>query len=122
MLFVLCVMMAAMPAAIASADVTNGWDTQKTHYYTDGKAVTGLQKIGSYYYYFNSKGVVQKNVFKPFKQNNVSYTFYFGSDGRAYKAAADEYYEAFVVKKIKGKYYAFDSKSHRLNVLRADNN
>ena len=122
MLFVLCVMMAAMPAAIASADVTNGWDTQKTHYYKDGKAVTGLQKIGSYYYYFNSKGVAQKNVFKPFKQNNVSYTFYFGSDGRAYKAAADEYYEAFVVKKINGKYYAFDSKSHRITGLWADNN
>ena len=121
MLLVLCVVMMALPAVMTSAAVTNGWDAQKIHYYKNGKAVTGLQKIGSYYYWFNSKGVVQKNVFKPFKQNNVSYTFYFGSDGRAYKAAPDEFYEAFVVKKINGKYYAFDSKSHRITGLWADN-
>lgn len=122
MLLLLCVLMVQIPAVPASADtVAKGWDSSKTHYYKNGKALTGLQKIGSYYYFFNAKGVVQKNVFKKLKQNNTSYYFYFGSNGRAYRAAANDYYDAFVVREIKGNYYAFDSKSHRITGLWANN-
>lgn len=114
-ILLLCVLMILAHAAPAFAETAeSGWDSTKTYYYKNGQALTGLQKIGSYYYYFNAKGVVQKNVFKKLTQNKKQYYFYFGKNGRAYKAAYDEFCYTFKTYKINNKTYGFDSNSHRI--------
>lgn len=81
------------------------------------KAKTGLQKEGSYYYYY-SKNKKVKNTWKTVKTTSngkkVSYKYYFGSNGRAYAAKnlkkSDGYTKNIVLKKIGKYYYGFDSK------------
>lgn len=46
-----------MPSA--SGKVLNGWNGN--YYYVNGRKVTGLKKIDGRFYYFNAKGVLQKN-------------------------------------------------------------
>ncbi len=59
----------------------NGWwkadNTNETYYYRDGKAVTGLQTIDGYKYYFNSSGVMQTGIV-----STGGNKYYFGSDGK----------------------------------------
>ena len=113
---------AAEEAAAAETTVTNGWDANKTHYYQNGKAVTGLKKIKGSYYYFTNKGKVVKNKLKKVKQGSKTYTFYFGKNGAAYKAAADKFTVNCKVCKINGKYYGFDAKSHAVTGIWAGTN
>ncbi len=40
----------------APQQVNNGWSSDKKYYYIDGKAVTGMRKIGGHKYFFSSKG------------------------------------------------------------------
>lgn len=96
----------------------NGWATEngKTYYYVNDKKVTGWKKIGSKYYYFNSKeGYIYKNKLLTSSKNNICYTdengarvvnqwvdyggkrYYMGSNGYAVKG----------FQKIGGKYYYF---------------
>ena len=118
LLLLACCLLMAVPFR-ASAAVKKGWDATKTSYYVkkDGKLVkaTGLTKIGSDYYYFDRYGVVVKNKWgKSLKDGSHRYTFYFGKNGKAYKAPSNEYFSSTAVKKIKidGKYYAFDEDAH----------
>lgn len=87
---------------VSAASRFTGWKNSgtKRYYYLNGKKVTGQRKIGKYYYYFNPKGVLQKNKF--IKIGNKKY--YFISDGRRYTGKKK-------FKKIIGKYYWFNSKS-----------
>ena len=99
------------------AAVVKGWDADKTHYYKNGKALTGLQKIKGSFYYFNSKGVVLKNKWKKLPSDGKKYWFYFGKDGAAYKAKASTFEVTFKTYKIDGKTYGFDASSHRVTGL-----
>ena len=86
--------------------VKNGWITEKgkKYYYKNNKKITGMQKIGKYTFYFNKKGVMQKNKIIKIKGKvyafnkkghmvkNKSYTgkldgkkvtYFFGKDGVA---------------------------------------
>lgn len=111
MLLLLCILVIQMPAAVSAAP-KKGWDSSKTHYYKNYKAVTGLQKISKKYYYFNSKGKVTKNKWKNLTVKGKKYRFYFGKDGAAYTAKANSFYVTFKTYKINKKTYGFDSKSH----------
>ena len=90
----------------------NGWDENKTHYYKNGKPVTGLKKISGKYYFFRDNGAVLKNRKKTVAVGSKKYMFYFGKTGAAYKAVANKY--AVECKTYKpGSYtYGFDTKSH----------
>lgn len=93
----------------------------KTYYFgADGKALTGMRKVGRKYYYFStttfameknykyvaangsiyyfgSKGYRAKNKFITLTENGRKNTYYFGKNGKAYKG----WYT------IKGKKYYF---------------
>ena len=113
MLLLLCALAVMAPAAsVSAAKVQNGWDAAKTHYYKNGKAVTGLQKISGKTYYFNKKGKLQVSQFKTLEVKKKTYTFYFGANGAAYKAAKNAYSVYMKVFKINGKEYGFDENCH----------
>ena len=76
-----------------------GWTTLKsgkTRYYRDGKAVTGLQKIGKFYYYFSPRGTLYKNraITRGLK-GAKGFTYYLDKKGRvAGKVKGSVYYTA----------------------------
>lgn len=89
------------PAAVMAAEVTAEAEAPVVK--------EGLQKEnGKYYFYEN--GVMQKNCWKDVtrvsKGKNVTYRYYFSSTGAAYAAAKGQ---VTLVKKIRGKYYGFNS-------------
>ena len=61
------------------------------------------------YYYYNKKGKKVKNTWKKVK----SAKYYFGKNGKAYKAKKVKFFkENVIVKKIKGVSYGFDANAH----------
>jgi len=62
------------------AAAKTGWQTTsagKKYIYKDGSAAKGYKKIGSYYYYFNSKGIMQK-----YSQKINGKPYYFHGTGK----------------------------------------
>ncbi len=108
----LCILVIQAPATASAASIKKGWDSSKTHYYKNYKAVTGLQKISGKYYYFSAKGKVTKSKWKSLTVKGKKYRFYFGKDGAAYTAKANSFYVTFKTYKINKKTYGFDSNSH----------
>ena len=94
----------------------SGWRTVKGKLYYFGKngsALTGKQKIGKYQYYFNRKGILQKDTL-------IQRTYYAGKRGRLDSGwihyGVNEYYFDPVTfrmykgwHEIKGKYYYFNA-------------
>ena len=118
----LCVLCLLLPGSNFAAK--KGWNSSKTCYYIKkGKKLvkaTGLQKIKGQYYYFNKKGKVQKKKWgKNLTVKGKKYTFYFGKDGKAYKAKGDSQAPTTQVKvvTISGKKYGFDEKAHMVTGL-----
>ena len=71
--------MTAGTSAVYAA-VQNGWVTENgnTYYYQNGKKLTGKQKIGDEYYYFNSvHGYMQTGWY----ETQAGNLYYFGDDG-----------------------------------------
>lgn len=83
MLSLIGLLMFAAPALNAGAAWKN---TSAGRIYTQTAApgyVTGMKKIGKYWYFFNNKGIMQKGVFKTVNKK----TYYFRKkDGRRYNA------------------------------------
>ena len=108
----------------------NGWDAEKKHYYENGKMVTGKKRIDGYWYYFNKKGVAQKNKFVTFKKQKK--TCYYDENGHAVKGLRKigKYYyyfnkrnyamavSKFVTNSKKTKTYYFNAKGRRVKGLK----
>lgn len=70
------------------------------------------------YYYYNKKGKKLKNTWKKVKVKGKTRKFYFGKNGKAYKAEKDASFKYNVaVKKIKGTKYGFDTNGYLVNGL-----
>ena len=94
----------------------SGWRTVKGKLYYFGKnglALTGKQKIGKYQYYFNRKGILQKDTL-------IQRTYYAGKRGRLasgwiHYGVNDYYFDPVTFRmykgwhEIKGKYYYFNA-------------
>ena len=94
----------------------SGWRTVKGKLYYFGKngsALTGKQRIGRYQYYFNRKGILQKDTL-------IQRTYYAGKRGRltsgwVYYGVNDYYFDPVTFrmykgwKEIKGKFYYFNA-------------
>lgn len=109
----------------ASADdkVIQGWNKEKTVYYENGKAVTGMKKIDGILYYFTDKG----KLYTKTGMREIDDKYYFFGDDHSIKTGVvqvkDSYfyfdkksgvrYEETGVKKVNGKYYQF-AKNHEL--------
>ena len=117
MILFLCLAMIQIPTVpVSAATVTNGWNSAKTSYYKKGKKLTGLQKISGNYYFFNRRGIIQKNKWGKITVNKKIYYYYFGKTGAAYKAKANESLKgAFKIYTIKGKKYGFDACGRRVS-------
>ena len=51
------------PQTVYAAEQKNGWDAERKHYYVDGKMVKNrFYMIGSYRYFFDSKGKVKTGI------------------------------------------------------------
>lgn len=69
---------------------------------------SGLVKENGKYYFYNSKGVKIKSKWKSIKASNgKTYRYYFSKDGSALTGTKS----ALLLKKIGGKYYAFNSQA-----------
>jgi len=69
----------------AAEEVTNGWDEDHTHYYKNGRMVTGKKKIGKYWYYFNKKtGAITKKKLIKIEGRRTKYCYY-DAEGHAVK-------------------------------------
>lgn len=62
-LVVIAVCLAGTCPAQASAKTASGWNSAHTKYYVDGKAVTGVRKIGKKRYVFKQSGKLAKKRF-----------------------------------------------------------
>ena len=94
----------------------SGWRTVKGKLYYFGKngsALTGKQRIGRYQYYFNRKGILQKDTL-------IQRTYYAGKRGRltsgwVHYGVNDYYFDPVTFrmykgwKEIKGKFYYFNA-------------
>ena len=61
----------------AAEEVTDGWDESHTHYYKNGKMVTGKKKIGKYWYYFTqTTGKITKNKLICIDKKSKKYCYY----------------------------------------------
>ena len=94
----------------------SGWRTVKGKLYYFGKngsALTGKQRIGRYQYYFNRKGILQKDML-------IQRTYYAGKRGRltsgwVHYGVNDYYFDPITFrmykgwKEIKGKFYYFNA-------------
>ena len=123
-LFLTLLFLLVVPAALAmtqeasvhASTVKNGWS--KDYYYVNGVKTTGWMTIKNKVYYFSKKGVVQKNKWKTRKEDGVSYYYYLGPDGAAYKASVVKRNGVatrltnFKTYKIDGATYGFDLHSH----------
>ena len=102
------------------AATKTGWQTTsagKKYIYKDGTVAKGYKKIGSYYYYFNSKGIMQK-----YSQTINGKPYYFYGNGRGssakwykFKSGNKKYClgngkMATGYQKVGDYYYYFDSK------------
>ena len=88
-LLVLGLVLATVPATpVLAASQKTGWATKsgKKYYYKKGKKVKGWKKIGSYTYFFDSKGVMQTNKIV----GNSKGIHYVGKDGIRCKDTAIE--------------------------------
>lgn len=74
-----CALTVFASADIAWAGTPKGWQTEqgKKCYYRDGEKLTGMQKIGKNYYYFNAKGVMKTGTAK-----TDGATYYLGDLGK----------------------------------------
>ncbi|MDO5337944.1 MAG: hypothetical protein Q4E89_10925 [Eubacteriales bacterium] len=83
----------------------------------EGAVKSGLKKENNNYYYY-VKGKKVKNTWKNIKVKSngktVTYKYYFGSNGAAYKGKKEYGMMIPAFKKIKGKYYAFDHNARML--------
>lgn len=79
-----CALNMACNAEAAWAASDAGWQIKQGHkyYYKNGEKLTGMQKIGKSYYYFNAKGVMQSG-----KTKADGVVYYLGDTGKmeAYK-------------------------------------
>lgn len=97
LLVLLCLILVQAPAVTWTQPVSVQAATVKN----------GLVKKGSNYYYYKN-GKLLKNAWKTIGKNR----YYFGKTGAAYKAKATPGMTYNInLKKIKGKYYGFDSKA-----------
>ncbi len=96
---------------LAFANTQNGWHTVKGQkfYYKKGEKLTGVQKIGKNYYYFNAKGVMKKGTVK-----DGSTTYYLGDSGKMEAYQVKSTYYKPTGKKMK----AYEAKEYR-TLLRA---
>lgn len=137
----LCMLFVMVPfGAKAAAPATAGWyngkyyiddegdivlangvwmDGDTYYYFKKGvvQDVTGLQKVkesGETERYYLKSGRVVTNRFKTLKDGTKKYRFYFGKDGKAYRAEGNSYMSTTQVKlfKINGKKYGFDENAH----------
>lgn len=87
---------ATITAVPTPAPKKQGWVTLKSgkkRYYKDGKRLTGLQKIGKKYYYFNSNGTMLKN--KTIKRGVKNFTYFIDKKGYVIgKKKGSTYYNA----------------------------
>ena len=74
-----CALTALTAADSAWAATAKGWQTEQGHkvYYKGGEKLTGMQKIGKNYYYFNAKGVMKTGTVKA-----DGTTYYMGDSGK----------------------------------------
>ena len=105
--------------SVEAAAVKNGLKNEngKLYYYENGvKVKQQLVRISdTRIYYFGKDGSAVVNAFKTLKENGTKYSFYFGANGKA--VVAKKLYgqeRNFVLKKIKGVYYGFDTSAHRI--------
>lgn len=93
----------SQPAAITATAPTpppvpkkQGWETLKSgkkRYYQNGTRLTGFQKIGKKYYYFNSNGTLLKN--KTIKRGVKGFTYFINKKGVVIgKKKGSTYYNA----------------------------
>lgn len=84
------------PAAPTPAPKKQGWETikgGKKRYYKDGKRLTGFQKIGKNYFYFNANGTMLKN--KTVKRGTKNFTYFIDKKGHVIgKKKGSTYYNA----------------------------
>lgn len=72
--------------------------------------VKGSSPVEYDYYYYDKNGKKLKNAWKTIKRGGKSYRYYFGADGRAYRASADPAFKYNVtVRKIGGVKYGFNT-------------
>ena len=94
-------------AADRKMAVKDGWkkkNGKRYCYYRNGKKVTGVVKIGSKYYAFNSKGILQRNV-RVFQDGSKYYSV--DENGVATRWKGAEHYGAKVIlKKCTAKKYS----------------
>lgn len=116
LLFLLCLMMLQAPILSDYTGITA----------TTVQAATknGLVKKGKNYYYYK-KGKMVKNAWKTVKTTvngkTVKYRYYFGKNGKAYRATTS--YNCtynVVIKKVNGKKYGFDTKGRLAAGVYAD--
>ena len=114
------------PAVTVEAAVKNGLKTEngKLYYYKNGVKVTKqLVRINAAkIYFFGSNGSAVTNTFKKIVDlDGRKYGFYFGATGKAIvapKVLGQE--KNFVVKKINGVYYGFDTLGHLIRGMWVD--
>ena len=84
------------PAAPTPVPKKQGWETLKSgkkRYYKDGQRLTGFQKIGKSYFYFNSNGTMLKN--KTVKRGTRNFTYFIDKKGHVIgKKKGSTYYNA----------------------------
>ena len=87
-------------------------------YYFDTCAYIGEHEIDNKYYYFNKEGKLQKNIWRQDKNDNIEYTYYYGTDGTRVQGWTElngetYYFQPYMytdVWEIDGNYYCFDEK------------
>ncbi len=97
------------PVAVLAADSMPKVETKAVK----TKKKQGLKKEKGKYYYYH-KGKKLKNKWKVIRVNGKACRFYFGKTGAAYAGKKVDGKEAPLLKRIKGAYYAFDSKGRML--------
>ena len=100
-------------------EIKNGWSKNKTYYYVDDKAVTGIQKISGKLYLFRENG----KLYKKKGLNKISGQYYYFNKDYSLKTGVVKVnkksyyfqkktgarYEKTGIKKVDGKYYYFTS-------------
>ncbi len=100
LVFLICLLFVQAPAVHLTAPVQAAARTK-----------TGLVKENGKYYFYNSNGAKVKSKWKSVKAaNGKTYRYYFSSDGSALTGTRT----APLLKKIGGKYYAFNSQGRAI--------
>lgn len=66
-------------ALISDNSLQNGWDEDQDRYFQSGVYITGAQKIGNYWYYFDES--TGKKLMSSFKDIKPGYRVYYDSEG-----------------------------------------